>query len=65
MVPDINVVEIVFDTELPWVTDLAPPLEREKSKGEVGGIVPPPAPTTSSAPISQAEPWGRVSPSIS
>ena len=31
VVPDVRVAVTVLVTEEPWVTDLAPPLEREKS----------------------------------
>jgi len=43
LVPDERVAVAVFVTELPWVTDLFPPLEREKSKaggGGGGGVLP-------------------------
>ena len=36
-VPAARVAVTVFDTDWPWITDLDPPLEREKSKGGGGG----------------------------
>lgn len=38
-VPETREDEILFAIELPWVTDFTPPLEREKSKEEVGAPV--------------------------
>ena len=36
--PDISVAVIVLVTEDPWVTVLAPPLERERFNDEVGAF---------------------------
>ena len=55
-VPETSVALIVLGTEAPWVTDLLPPLVREKVKGVTAGftvrlklvvlVTPPPVPVT-------------------
>ena len=56
VVPETSVALMVLETEAPWVTDLLPPLVREKVKGVTAGltvrlklvvlVTPPPVPVT-------------------